>query len=183
MPDPTACQNTSSCQPPMNNISRRSSSGRSSVQRLREVRLHWYQNCNGQQEIPCNIPSCEWYDMVSSYIVVHKNLKSLLHTISTERERLRSALEMDSDLNLSSSAVVILRQNLHEVRVFRRILTGRWLVHTCILANSFLNNLLLEGFATKCWSEVEAEQNPCRFLGSVLSWHQTNTCLPHSLSK
>lgn len=58
--------------------------------------------------------------MVSSYIVVHKNLKSLLHTISTERERLRSALEMDSDLNLPSSAVVILRQNLHEVRVFRR---------------------------------------------------------------
>ncbi|XP_078323760.1 oxysterol-binding protein-related protein 6-like isoform X3 [Crassostrea virginica] len=45
---------------------------------------------------------------------VHKNLKSLLHTISTERERLRSALEMDSDLNLPSSAVVILRQNLHE---------------------------------------------------------------------
>lgn len=45
---------------------------------------------------------------------VHQNLKSLLHIITTERERLKTALEMDSDLALPSSAVVSLKQNLHE---------------------------------------------------------------------
>ncbi|XP_048772724.2 oxysterol-binding protein-related protein 6-like isoform X2 [Ostrea edulis] len=45
---------------------------------------------------------------------VHQNLKALLHTITTERERLKSALEIDSDLAMPSSAVVIIKQNLHE---------------------------------------------------------------------
>ncbi|XP_062574867.1 oxysterol-binding protein-related protein 6-like isoform X3 [Saccostrea cucullata] len=44
----------------------------------------------------------------------HKNLKSLLHTMTTERERLKNALEMDSDLAMPSSAVVLLKRNLHE---------------------------------------------------------------------
>lgn len=51
--------------------------------------------------------------------VVHQNLKSLLHIITTERERLKTALEMDSDLALPFSAVVFLKQNLHEVSVLQ----------------------------------------------------------------
>ena len=54
-----------------------------------------------------------------SAVSVHEQLKSLLHMMSTERERLKQSIESESSLviqNTNTNTITALKQALFEVR-------------------------------------------------------------------